>query len=67
MLAAARRAFTDAMTLTAVVAGAVTLLTAAAAARWLGRPDRAHDAPRAGRTPLRGPQPPVREEERPAL
>ncbi|GAA2604430.1 MFS transporter [Streptomyces tubercidicus] len=67
VLAAARRAFTDAMTLTAVVAGAVTLLTAAAAARWLGRPDRAHDAPRAGRTPLRGPQPPVREEERPAL
>ncbi|MDT0454569.1 hypothetical protein RM550_02300 [Streptomyces sp. DSM 41527] len=33
-------AFTDAMTLTAVVAGAVTLVTAAAAARRLGRPVR---------------------------
>jgi len=44
VLAAARRAFTDAMTLTAVVAGAVTLVTAAAAARWLGRPTGPHDA-----------------------
>lgn len=42
VLAAARSAFTDAMTLTAVVAGAVTLLTAVAAARWLGRPPRPH-------------------------
>lgn len=51
VLSAARAAFTDAMTLTAVVAGAVTLLTAAAAARWLGRPPRPDDGHEAAPAP----------------